>query len=111
MCETLSSFTQEWCFIWGTKVPKPLRRGELELETGQQLSNFNCKLQQEMDSGAGEMAQGLRALAALPEDLSLIPSTHMAASKLSATPVPENPTPSSGLLEYKEHHTSKHTYI
>ena len=29
--------------------------------------------------GAGEMTQGLRAVAALPEDLALIPSTHMAA--------------------------------
>jgi hypothetical protein len=29
--------------------------------------------------GAGEMAQQLRALTALPEDLGSIPSTHMAA--------------------------------
>jgi hypothetical protein len=31
--------------------------------------------------GAGEVAQWLRALSALPEDLNSIPSTHMAAYK------------------------------
>ena len=42
-------------------------------------------------SRAGEMAQWLRALAALPEDLSSIPSNHMAAHTLCN---PEDLTPS-----------------
>jgi hypothetical protein len=40
------------------------------------------------------MAQWLRVLAALPEDLGSIPNTHLAAHKLSVTLVPEAPTPS-----------------
>jgi hypothetical protein len=36
-------------------------------------------LHKEMQYGAGEMAQRLRALAVLPEVLSLIPSNHMVA--------------------------------
>jgi hypothetical protein len=38
------------------------------------------------------MAQRLRALAALPEVLSSIPSAHMAACKLSVPPLPGDPT-------------------
>jgi hypothetical protein len=36
-------------------------------------------------SGAGEMAQWLRALAALPEDLGWIPSTHMVATTICSS--------------------------
>jgi hypothetical protein len=42
---------------------------------------------------AEEMAQQLRALAGLPEDLASIPNTHMAAHDC-LTSVPGNPTPS-----------------
>jgi len=37
------------------------------------------KTEQEWEVGAGEMAQWLRALTALPEVLSSIPSSHMVA--------------------------------
>lgn len=39
--------------------------------------NFNLYLKK-LEKEAGEMAQQLHALAALPEDLSPIPTTHMA---------------------------------
>lgn len=39
-------------------------------------------------SGAGEMAQRLRALAALPEVLGSIPGTHLVAHNKLQTPVP-----------------------
>lgn len=54
------------------------------------------------------MAQQLGTMATLPEDLSLIPSIHMADH---VTPVPGHPMPSSGL---QGHHTHTHiaqTYI
>ena len=41
------------------------------------------------------MAQGLRTLAALAEDLDLVPTTQCGASQLSVIPDPEDPTPSS----------------
>ena len=41
-----------------------------------------------LTSGAGEMAQWLKALAVLAEDLSLILNSHVAAQS-SVTPVPE----------------------
>jgi hypothetical protein len=44
--------------------------------------------------GAAEMAQQLRALAALAEDPGSIPSTHNGSSHLSLTPVPTDLTPS-----------------
>jgi hypothetical protein len=40
------------------------------------LSLINKRILNSM-AGAGEMAQQLKALAALPEDLGSIPSTHM----------------------------------
>jgi hypothetical protein len=43
--------------------------------------------------GSGETAQWLRALAALLEDLGLIPSTHIGNSQLSATLASGEPTP------------------
>jgi hypothetical protein len=43
---------------------------------------------------AEEMAQELRALMVLLEDLSSIPSTHMACSQLFLTPFPLDPKPS-----------------
>lgn len=52
------------------------------------------------------MAQQLGTMATLPEDLSLIPSIHMADH---VTPVPGHPMPSSGL---QGHHTHiAQTYI
>lgn len=48
------------------------------------------------------MAQWLRAQAAFPENVGLIPSTHMAAA------VPGNPTPS-GLQRHCMHVLYKHT--
>lgn len=45
----------------------------------------------------GEMTQWLRALAGLPDDLRLIPSTHMAVHNHFLTPIPEDLTLSSGL--------------
>jgi hypothetical protein len=49
-----------------------------------------------MASGAGEMGQWLETQAALPEDLDMISSNHMAAHN-HVTLVPVDPTPSSGL--------------
>jgi hypothetical protein len=49
------------------------------------------RLSRESVSGTGEMAQQLRALAALPEDPGLIPSTHTAAHKASISPVLGDP--------------------
>jgi hypothetical protein len=43
------------------------------------------------------MAQWLKPLAALPEDLGSISSTHMMAHNHPITPVPGDPTPSSGV--------------
>jgi hypothetical protein len=52
------------------------------------LSNFIIR-----NRGAGEMAQRLRALDALPDNLGLIPNIHMAVHKPSSvTPVPGNLT-------------------
>jgi hypothetical protein len=48
------------------------------------------------------MAQWLKVQAALPDDVGLIPSTHMAAA------VPGNPTPS-GLQRHCMHVLYKHT--
>ena len=53
-----------------------------------------------LDRKTGEMAQQLRALAALPEDLSSIPSLHMAAHKCLQR---ENPTPFSGFHRHQAH--------
>ena len=52
--------------------------------------------------GAGEMARGLRALAALPEDPGLIPCTYIIHNHL-LTLVPGDLMPSSGLLGHQEH--------
>jgi hypothetical protein len=41
--------------------------------------------------GIGDMALQVRALAALAEDLGLLPSTHVVAHKLSVIPVSEAP--------------------
>ena len=48
---------------------------------------------QKIHLGAGEMAQQLRALAALPEDLSSISQHPHGSSQLSITPVPGDPAP------------------
>lgn len=40
------------------------------------------------------MAQWLRELVALPEDIDLTPSTHMAAHNMPVTPVSGDPPPS-----------------
>ena len=47
------------------------------------------------------MAQVLKAPAALPEDLGLLPSTHMTAKQSSVIPVLGNPIPSSVLYRYQ----------
>jgi hypothetical protein len=47
--------------------------------------------------GAGVMAQHLKALTVLPEDLGSIPNSYMEAHKSVLTPFPEGPLPSSGL--------------
>jgi hypothetical protein len=44
-----------------------------------QLISHISKVVKEQNTGAGEMAQQLRALTALPEVLSSIPSNHMVA--------------------------------
>jgi hypothetical protein len=49
--------------------------------------------------GAGEMAQRLRALTALPEVLSSVPSNHMVAHKHLLW----DPMPSSGVSEESNH--------
>lgn len=49
---------------------------------------------------AGEMAQLLGSLAALPGDPDLIPNTHTVAHN-SATPIPRGLTPSSGLCGHQ----------
>jgi hypothetical protein len=46
---------------------------------------------------AGEMAQQLQVLPALPEDLSLVPSIDISALQAPVTPVPGALTPSSSL--------------
>lgn len=51
--------------------------------------------------GAGQMANCLRALSALPEDQGSHPITHATSHRL--TPVPGDLTPSSGLLGYQVH--------
>lgn len=64
--------------------------------------------------GAGEMAQKIRAMTALPEDLGWIPSTHNVAHNQLLTLFIENLMPSSGLLGYCMHAihtlTCKHSY-
>lgn len=49
-------------------------------------------------AGAGEMAQKKRTMAALPEDLGWIPSTHIVAHSQLLTLFVGNLMPSSGLL-------------
>jgi hypothetical protein len=49
------------------------------------------------------LAQWLRELAALPEDLGLVPSTCMADSQMSVIATQEDLTPSSGLHGYCTH--------
>ena len=49
----------------------------IEFQDSQNYTVLSCLKNNK--KGAGEMAQWLRALAALPEGLSLIPSTHMVA--------------------------------
>lgn len=53
--------------------------------------------------GAGETVQGLRILAAPPEDQSLVPSTHISRSQQPVIPAVEVLTPTSDL-------PSSHTY-
>jgi hypothetical protein len=71
---------------------------------------------QELLHGAEEMAQQWRALAALPENLGLIPST-CGDSQPSVILVLRNLSPLSGLLAdkactwYTHTHTHTHTYI
>lgn len=50
-----------------------------------------------MPSRTGEMDWKLRALAALPQGLTSVPSTHTGGSQQSIILVPEYPLPSSGL--------------
>lgn len=59
--------------------------------------------------GAGEMAQELRALDDLVEDLHSVPSTHM-VTQPSVTLVPWDLTPSSGLHEHHMHILHRHTH-
>jgi hypothetical protein len=66
------------------------------------LRGKNKNVLQESLSGAGQMAQWLRALATLPEDLVLTPSSYMVAPIPPAIPVWGNPVPSSGF------HGSRH---
>lgn len=54
--------------------------------------------QKSKTTGTGEMTQGLRALAALPEDPESIYSTHMVVHNYLLTPVPKDPMPCSGFL-------------
>lgn len=49
------------------------------------------------------MAQQLRTLAILPEDLDLVPSSNMLVNNHFEAPVPEDPILSSGLLRYQVH--------
>jgi hypothetical protein len=67
-------------------------------------SKKNISLKIETINGrgrAGEMAKKLKALTALLEDLSSVPSTHMAARNYLLTLVPGDLTTSSGLLQYQ----------
>lgn len=61
-------------------------------------------LKKSSESGSGEVARWLRALAALPEVLRLVPSAVPVSSQLSTTPVPGDLRPSSSLHRYP------HTY-
>ena len=60
-------------------------------------------------TGVGETAQQLGAMAALPEDLRLTPSTHMVAHNC-LTPVPGDLIPSSDLIGQKTC-PNIHTYM
>lgn len=50
--------------------------------------------------GAGGMAQWLRPLITLPEDVGSIPSTQPGGSQLPIIPIPGDPMPFSALLRY-----------
>lgn len=64
------------------------------------------------------MDRELRALAALPQGLTSVPSTHTGDSQQSIILVPEYPLPSSGLRGHHMHHMcgacthmqAKHSY-
>ena len=55
-------------------------------------------------AGAGAMAQKLRMLAALAEDLSLESAPKLGSSQPPVIPAPEDLTPSSGLLRHLHSH-------
>lgn len=59
--------------------------------------NFSELVPTSHDFGFGEMAQQLKALAALPEDRSLIPRAHTVAHKTTWDPRPKGFNPFSGL--------------
>lgn len=66
--------------------------------------------------GDGELAQQLRALTALPMDPGSVTTTHQAAPQESVAPVPDDPTPSSGICRYcryrmPKHACEEHTYV
>lgn len=54
------------------------------------------------------MTQQLKPLTALAEDLSPFPSTHMAGSQLSVTPVLKDPKPFPGLCSHCTHVVHTH---
>ena len=63
----------------------PLNRSQASVDPherdGDGNPELNCKMLSSSlhQTGAGEVAQGLRVLAAIPEDLGSIPSNYMAA--------------------------------
>jgi hypothetical protein len=66
---------------------------------GSAIGTIKAKTQPLRD---GKTAQQLRALSALPQDLSLIPSTHIALQP-AVIPGPDDPVPSSGIHGHQAH--------
>jgi hypothetical protein len=71
------------------------------------LSNFIKKY----SAGAGAVTQLLRALTVLPQDPGLIPSTQMAASKLSVTPESDTLTQAYSQAKHQCTQNINNTYI
>lgn len=77
-----------------------------------QIKPFKKNILKKLITWAGEIAQQIRALAALSRDWSLSPSTHMGAYNCLLTPVSRAPMLSSGLCARKlcaDKHTGKTT--
>ncbi|ERE65124.1 protein FAM48A-like protein [Cricetulus griseus] len=92
-----STIGKPQCLYWDAPInlcaTVTKKRTEKEESINSQR-NLSSKKKKKRKAGAGEMAYPLRARAALPEDPGSIPNNHMAACKLSETPVLRYLTPS-----------------